>query len=105
MVARFITTRASCCLLCPEIALDPLGHHALSCRQGGDMVLCHNQLCDVFVDFCYKANLGVKIEAGSTLIPDLFRSCPADALVNSWIGGIPAAFDLTVTSPLTCVTS
>ena len=26
------TTTASCCLLCPEIALDPLGHHALSCR-------------------------------------------------------------------------
>ena len=74
------TTTASCCLLCPEIALDPLGHHALSCRRGGDVVLRHNQLRDVFVDICHKANLGVKIEAGSALTPDLSRSRPADAL-------------------------
>ena len=97
------TTTASCCLLCPEIALDPLGHHALSCRRGGDVVLRHNQLRDVFVDFCHKANLGVRIEAGSALTPDLSRSRPADALVNNWISGISAAFDLTVTSPLTPV--
>ncbi|KAL5497303.1 hypothetical protein EMCRGX_G013760 [Ephydatia muelleri] len=81
------TTTASCCLLCPEIALDPLGHHALSCRRGGDVVLRHNQLRDVFVDICHKANLGVRIEAGSALTPDLSRSRPADALVNNWIGG------------------
>ena len=97
------TTTASCCLLCPEIALDPLGHHALSCRRGGDVVLRHNQLRDVFVDICHKANLGVRIEAGSALTPDLSRSRPADALVNNWIGGSSAAFDVTVTSPLTPV--
>eukprot|EP00731_Ephydatia_muelleri_P001016 Em0001g1016a len=62
------TTTASCCLLCPEIALDPLGHHALSCRRGGDVVLRHNQLRDVFVDICHKANLGVKIEAGTAAL-------------------------------------
>ena len=97
------TTTASCCLLCPEIALDPLGHHALSCRRGGDVVLRHNQLRDVFVDICHKANLGVRIEAGSALTPDLSRSRPADALVTNWIGGSSAAFDVTVTSPLTPV--
>ncbi|KAL5457665.1 hypothetical protein EMCRGX_G034949 [Ephydatia muelleri] len=97
------TTTASCCLLCPEIALDPLGHLALSCRRGGDVVLRHNQLRDVFVDICHKANLGVRIEAGSALTPDLSRSRPADALVNNWIGGSSAAFDVTVTSPLTPV--
>ena len=93
------TTRASsCCLLCPEIALDPLGHHALSCRQGGDVVLRHNQLRDIFVDFCHKVNLSVKVEAGSTLTPDLSRSRLADALVSNWSDGIPTAFDITVTS-------
>ena len=97
------TTTASCCLLCPEIALDPLGHHALSCRRGGDVVLRHNQLRDVFVDICHKANLEVRIEAGSALTPDLSRSRPVDALVNNWIGGSSAAFDVTVTSPLTPV--
>ena len=97
------TTTASCCLLCPEIALDPLGHHALSCRRGGDVVLRHNQLRDVFVDICHKANLGMRIEAGSALTPDLSRSRSVDALVNNWIGGSSAAFDVTVTSPLTPV--
>eukprot|EP00731_Ephydatia_muelleri_P002494 Em0001g2494a len=62
------TTKASCCLLCPEIALDPLWHHALSCRRGGDVVLQHNQLRDVFVDICHKANLGVRIEAGTAAL-------------------------------------
>ena len=94
---------ASCCLLCPEIALDPLGHHALSYRRGGDIVLHHNQLQDVFVDLCYKANFGVKVEAGSALTPDLSRSRPADALMSNWTGGIPAALDVTVTLPLTPV--
>ena len=97
------TTRASCCLLYPEIALDPLGHHALSCRRGSDVVLRHNQLLDVFIDICHKANLGVGIEAGSAHTPDLARSRLADALVNNWIGGIPAALDVTVMSPLTPV--
>ena len=67
------------------------------------MVLRHNQLRDVFVDICHKANLGVRIEAGSALTPDLSRSRPADALVNNWIGGSSAAFDVTVTPPLTPV--
>ena len=69
------------------------------------MVLRHNQLRDVFVDICHKVNLGVRIEAGSALTPDLSKSCPADALVNNWIGGSSAAFDVTVTSPYTCITS
>ena len=34
------------------------------------------------------------------LTPDLSRSHPADALVNNWIGGSSAAFDVTVTSSL-----
>eukprot|EP00731_Ephydatia_muelleri_P016073 Em0009g497a len=51
------------------------------------------QLRDVFVDICHKANLGVRIEAGSALTPDLSRSRPADALVNNWIGGSSAVFD------------
>ena len=28
----------SCCPLYPEIALDPLGHHAVTCKRGGDVV-------------------------------------------------------------------
>ena len=83
--------------------MDPLGHHALSCRRGGDAVLRHNQLRDIFVDFCHKVNLSVEVEAGSTLTPDHSRSRPANALVSNWTDGIPTAFDITVTSPLTPV--
>ena len=26
------------CALCPEKSLDPLGHHATTCKRGGDVV-------------------------------------------------------------------
>ena len=43
----------------PDTALDPLGHHAVICRRGGDVVMRHNQLRDAIVDFCHSACLGV----------------------------------------------
>ena len=88
----------STCLLCPEIALDPLVHHA------DEVVTCMVQiwqLRDVFVDFCHKANLGVKVEAGSTLTPDISRTRPTDALYSEQLDKWNTSF--TVTSPLTPV--
>eukprot|EP00731_Ephydatia_muelleri_P026850 Em0018g950a len=49
------------------------------------------------------ANLSVKVEAGSTLTPDLSRSRLVDALVSNWSDGISTPFDITGTSPLTPV--
>ena len=83
------------CPLCPNTALDPLGHHAVTCKKGGDAVPRHNRLRDVFVDFCHQAHL-----AGSTLTPDGSQSHPDDVLVRDWIAGRFAAFDFTVSSPL-----
>ena len=40
------------------------------------------------------------MEAGSALISYVSRSRPADALVKNWMSGIPAIFDVTVTSRL-----
>ena len=38
-------SRGSLCPLCPDTALDPLGHHAVTCRRGGgDVVMRHNRL-------------------------------------------------------------
>ena len=48
----------SCCPHCPDHRLDPLGHHALTCKHGGGVVLRHNSLRDVFVEFCHRACLG-----------------------------------------------
>ena len=32
------------CPFCQDVALDPLGHHAVTCRHGGDVVIRHNHL-------------------------------------------------------------
>ena len=40
------------------------------------------------------------LEAGSGLTPGLDPTCPADVLVRDWALGKPAAFDVSVTSPL-----
>ena len=68
-------------IIITDTALDPLGHHAVTCRRGGDVVTRHNQLRDVIVDFCHSARLGVKVEVGSRLTPDLRQTRPADVLV------------------------
>ena len=63
-------SRGLSCSLCPNTALDLLGHHAVTCKKGGDVVTRHNRLRDVFVDFCHQAHLGVHVEVGSNLTPD-----------------------------------
>ncbi|KAL5497556.1 hypothetical protein EMCRGX_G014049 [Ephydatia muelleri] len=83
----------SCCPYCPNHRLDPLGHHALTCKHGGDVVLHHNSLRDVFVESCHRACLGGQVEVGSGLGLDRLHSRPADVLVNNWHLGKPAAFD------------
>ena len=87
---------------CPHCghALDPLGHHALTCKHEGDVVACHNSLRDVVLQFCHRAYLGGQVEVGSGFGTDKSHTQPADILVKNWVLGKPAAFDLTVTSPL-----
>eukprot|EP00731_Ephydatia_muelleri_P023367 Em0015g950a len=88
------------CPHCPDHQLDSLGHHALMCRGGGDAVLRHNSLRDVVAQFCHRARLGGQLEVGGGTEADGSRSRPADYLVPNWSTGKPAAFDITVTSPL-----
>eukprot|EP00731_Ephydatia_muelleri_P012244 Em0006g1138a len=57
-------SEASPCPFCPELIFDPLGHHAASCRHGGDVITRHNRLCNIFVEFCHQAHLSVRVEAG-----------------------------------------
>ena len=94
------TSLGSCCPYCPEHQLDHLGHHAVTCKGGGDVVLRHNSLRDAFSQFCHRACLGGQLEVGCGIGEDKRHSRPADILVQNWIIGKPAAFDLTVTSPL-----
>ena len=94
------TSCGSICPLCPGKVLDPLGHHALTCKSGGDVVSRHNKLRDTLAETCRRAHLSVKVEAGSNLSKDHSHTRPADILIPNWSLGKPAAFDLSVTSPL-----
>ena len=53
------TSGRSMCPYCPDTALDPLGHHAVTCRHGGDVVICLNCLWDEIFDLCCRAHLSV----------------------------------------------
>ena len=44
---------------------DPLGHHAVTCKFGGDVVYRHNRLRDTIVQSCHLAGLNTKIEVSS----------------------------------------
>ena len=94
----------SVCPFCPNITLDPLGHHAVSCRHGGDVVIRHNRLLNIFAEFCRRAHLSVRVEVGQGLSRVQINSRPADVLVDAWDRAKPAAFDVVVTSPLTPAT-
>ena len=94
----------SVCPFCPDITLDPLGHHAVSCRHGGDVVIRHNHLRNIFAEFCRRAHLSVRVEIGQGLSRVQSSSRPADVLVDAWERTKPAAFDVTVISPLTPAT-
>ena len=51
---------------CPAHSLDSLGHHALTCKHGGDVVTRHNRLPlrDPFVKSCRRVCVGVQVEVG-----------------------------------------
>eukprot|EP00731_Ephydatia_muelleri_P007634 Em0003g1882a len=76
------------------------GHHAVTCKRGGDAISRHNKLRDVVLQTCHRACIGAKAEAGSGLGHELRNTRPADILASNWLCGKPAAFDLTVVSPL-----
>ena len=40
------------CTFCPSLAMDPLGHHAITCKLGGDVVSRHNKFRDMCVECC-----------------------------------------------------
>ena len=94
------TSCRSMCPFCPDTAPDPLGHHAVTCRHGEDVVICHNHLRDEVLDLCRGAHLSVSVERGHGLTRDLAHTRPADILIAGWDRGKPVALDLTITSPL-----
>ena len=66
------------------------------------MVIRHSYLRSIFTEFWH---LSVCVEVGRGLLGVNSNSHPADVLVDGWERAKPAAFDVTVTSPLTPATS
>ena len=97
------TSEGSQCTLCPGV-LDHLGHHAVTCKYGGDVVSRHNKIRDILVETCRRAHIGVQVEVGNNLTHDHNKTRPADILLSNWFLGKPAALDVSITSPLNPLT-
>ena len=95
------TSGRSVCPFCPNTARDPLGHHVVTCRHGGDVVIYAIIISgDEVFDLCHLAHLSVSVERGHGLTEDLNHTRPAHIHIAGWDRGKPAALDLTITSPL-----
>ena len=94
------TSAGSQCSLCYDHSLDPLGHHATTCKRGGDVVIRHNNIRNILAESFRRAGINVQCEAGSGLSHDNRHTRPADILVPNWFCSRPAALDLIVISPL-----
>ena len=70
------------------LSLDPLGHHALTCKYTGDVVSRHNRLRDAFLSFVNKRVLVAKL---GLLRHDARHTRLADILASNWVLGKPAA--------------
>eukprot|EP00731_Ephydatia_muelleri_P007475 Em0003g1723a len=66
-----------------DTALDQLGNHATTCKRGEDVVSRHNRLRDLVLEFCRRATQVLTY-----------------LLALDWDRGRHAAFDVTITSPL-----
>ena len=75
-----------------------MGDHAVSCHGRGDMISRHDRIRDKIISACSGA-LFSPISEQKSLLPDS-NSRPGDILLPVWNNGLPAALDVTVTSPL-----
>ena len=94
------TSAGSQCSLCYDHSLDPLGHHATTCKTVGDVVIRHNNIRDMLAESFRRAGISVQCEAGGGLSHDNCCTRPTDIFVPNWFCSRPAALDLTVISPL-----
>ena len=100
MVARYGFGSGPQLHLLSKSCLDPLGHHAITCKHASDIVSCPNKLRDVFVECCRQANVSAQVKVGSGFGHDKCNTRPADVIVPNWSLRKPATFDLTIISPL-----
>ena len=86
----FDTSEGSQCALCPRCALHHLGHHAVTCKHGGDVVSRHSRIRDILVETCHQAHIEVQVE----VTHDHSMSHPVDVLIPNWFLGKTATLDV-----------
>ena len=59
-------SEGSPCALCPGSTLDHLGHHAVTCKYGGDVVARHNMIRDILVETCRQVHIGLRWKSATT---------------------------------------
>ena len=87
------TSGTAMCPFCPGVGLDPLGHHCVTCRHGGDVVWRHNLLREAIASLCRTAHLSIAVEKGGG---GHDHTRPADVLIAGWDRNKHAALDITV---------
>ena len=86
------------CPACNSARLDVWGSHSVICGSGGDRISRHNSVRDALYHIAEAAAFSPILEIGH-IIPGSQRR-PGDITIPDWSGGLPAAIDVTVTSPL-----
>jgi len=85
------------CIAC-HIPISPKASHTTRCLHKGDIIICHNHLCQIFSDMASTACLNpVREKAG--LLGDMPGTRPADVFIpNLWRN--PMTIDFAITCPL-----
>jgi hypothetical protein len=77
---------------------DVYGDHHVGCGGNGDRILRHDMLREVLFSVAQSAALCPRREVSSLITGSCSR--PADIFLPHWVGGKPAALDVSVISPL-----
>jgi hypothetical protein len=84
------------CPVCHAAPLDVNGAHSLVCGTGGDRIWRHDVVKDAIYHMCQAAGLNPRKESHVSSSNDR----PGDIFLPCWSLGQPAAFDVSITSPL-----
>ena len=73
------TSQGSQCAFCPAHSLDPIGHHALTCKCGGDVISCHNAIGTLL---CTSSTLRMLLYTLKLALASFKTICSHDLLIE-----------------------
>ena len=85
------------CTACGVTGMDIYGHHALECHKIGDGIRRHDGVARAIKGFCTAGRFAPLTDPTGITHS---RKRPGDVYIRSWNLGKPAAFDISVTSPM-----